>query len=511
MKQVGIVLFFLQSSLLYAQVSVKKIALENGTYKVGFSHYLTNDSTRTYKRLFDWKNQHIARPISVSVWYPSDEKKNATTMTILNYMEILKQEEEWEHLPNEQILNWFYYPNTPENRKHLSEQTTAVKNRKKAKGKFPVLIYAPSYQAASIENFALFEYVASHGYIVISSPSRGTESRHMEGGTGKDMETQARDIEFLIKEVAKFDNAQMEKIATIGFSFGGLSNVLAQMRNKKIKANVSFDGSIKYQYATLQKSPFTNIKAVDVPFIHLAQKDIPENVLKEDKIDPLLNSNFEFYDSLVNSKSYSLKFHNLTHSYFSTLGVLFQPRDTRQDKTDLEIMGSYKLASLYTLTFLNAYLKNDAKALRFLENSPEENGISKGLISKKDKDPEVLPFSFEDFNELALKQGYTKLKELYDSLLQKHPLFNVSEGNLNNLGLQVVFNPKTSTQGINILLLAVAIYSKSANLFDSLAEGYLYIGNKEKAVQYFEKSLELDSTNQNATNRLQELRTKASR
>jgi hypothetical protein len=29
----------------------------------------------------------------------------------------------------------------------------------------------------------------------------------MEGGTVKDMETQARDIEFLIKEVAKFPNA----------------------------------------------------------------------------------------------------------------------------------------------------------------------------------------------------------------------------------------------------------------------------------------------------------------
>lgn len=511
MKQAGILLLLLQSSLLFAQVSLKDIALENGAHSVGFRHYSTTDSTRTYKRTFDWNNQRIFRPLPVSIWYPSIEKKNATTMTVLAYMEILKEEEEWEHLPNEQILNWFYYPNTPENKKHLSEKTTAVLKGKPTKGKFPVIIYAPSYQASSIENFALCEYLASHGYIVLSSPGRGTDNRFMEGGTVKDMETQARDIEFLIKEAAKLPNANEEQIATIGFSFGGLSNVLAQMRNNRIKANVSLDGSIRYQYATLQKSPFADIKRANVPFIHMAQKDIPENVLKEDKLDAALNTKFDFYDSLVYSQAYSLKFHNLTHSSFSTLGVLFQPRDPRQDKTDQEIMESYKLVSHYTLTFLNAYLKNDTKALLFLKNSPEKNKINEGSISKKEKSPQNLPFTFEDFNELAQKQGYTNLKELYDSLRHKHTSFKLAEGSLNNLGLQLVFNPKTSGKGINILLLAVAIYPQSANLFDSLAEGYLHTGNKEKAIQYFEKSLKLDATNQNASTRLQELSNKASR
>jgi hypothetical protein len=310
----------------------------------------------------------------------------------------------------------------------------------------------------------------------------------------------------LIKEVAQIPNADQEQIATIGFSFGGLSNVLAQMRNDRIKANVSLDGSIKYQYATLQKSPFANLQRVNKPFIHMAQKDIPEKVLKEDKIDAELNNRFEFYDSLVYSNAYSLKFHNLTHSSFSTLGILFLPRDNRQDKADSEIMASYKLVSRYTLAFLNAYLKNDTKALRFLHNSPAENGINKGDISKKQKDPEVLPFSFQDFNELAMEQEYTSLDKLYKTVLLKHPSFELGEGNLNNLGLQLVFNPKTSAKGINTLLLAVTVYPKSANLFDSLAEGYLYIKDKGKAIHYFEKSLELDASNQNASNRLQMLR-----
>ncbi|MEM9686148.1 MAG: CocE/NonD family hydrolase, partial [Bacteroidota bacterium] len=281
-------------------------------------------------------------------------------MTILDYMEILKEEEEWEYLPNEYILNWFHYlKNTPENQKHLKEKVHAFYNSNSAEGTFPVIVYAPSYQASSIENFGLFEFLASNGYIVISSPSRGTNTRRLEGGTTKDMETQARDIEFLIKEVANIPEADNDKIATMGFSFGGLSNVLAQMRNKNIKAIVSLDGTIKYNYPILQKSSFADLKSVNVPFIHLAQKDIPENVLIEDKISPELNHKFEFFDSLTHSKAYSLKFHNLTHSYFSTFGVLFAERDKRQDKSDREIMESYKWMCQYTLNFLNAHIKED--------------------------------------------------------------------------------------------------------------------------------------------------------
>jgi len=494
-------------NLAFGQTSLKEIDLEYGNHMVGFMHYLTSDSTRTYKRLFDWNNKSIPRPIPVSIWYPSNEnRKNIKPMTVLNYMEILKEEEEWEYLPNSQILNWFYYTNTPANENQLKEQATAYHGLEPETGKFPVVVYAPSYQASSIENFGLCEYLASHGYIVIASPSRGTENRFLDGGTEKDMETQARDIEFLIKEVAKIPNADRDEMATMGFSFGGLSNVLSQMRNENIKAIVSLDGSIKYQYSTLKKSPFFNIKKVDVPFIHMAQKDIPEEVLRDDGIDSTLNHHFEFYDSLVYSKAYRLKFHNLTHSYFSSLGILFQERDKRQDKSDLEIMESYKWVSIYTSKFLDAFLKKEPNGLDFLENTPAKNGIKKGLITWNKKEPKDELFTFQDFNEVAAKQDYRNLFGLYDLTLKENPSLKLPEGYLNNLGLQLVFNPETSKQGINVFLLATKIYPNSANLYDSLAEGYLFIGDRDHAIQNFEKSLRLNPKDQNAITRLKQLR-----
>ncbi|MBA3971757.1 MAG: prolyl oligopeptidase family serine peptidase, partial [Bacteroidetes bacterium] len=124
-------------------------------------------------------------------------------------------------------------------------QVKAVKNTKPFPNKFPIVVYSPSYQASSVENFALCEFLASQGFVVISSPSRGTENRFLDGGTTRDIETQARDIEFLINEISNKTYADVNNLAVIGFSFGGISNVLAQMTDKRIKAIVCLDGSIK--------------------------------------------------------------------------------------------------------------------------------------------------------------------------------------------------------------------------------------------------------------------------
>ncbi|MET0466284.1 MAG: prolyl oligopeptidase family serine peptidase [Chitinophagaceae bacterium] len=485
-----------------AQVSLQALSLNKGRYYVGFRHYIAYDSTRTYKRSGEWSNKSIYRPIPVSVWYPRDISDKTKSLTVLDYMHIFKEEAEWEYLPDYQILDWFGYPDTPENRAHFREATSAFEGGKAAKGKYPAIVYAPSFQASSIENFALCEYLASYGYIVIASPSRGAETRSMGMDAGKDMETQARDIEFLIKEIIQNRQADMEKLATIGFSFGGLSNILTQMRNNLVKAIISLDGSIKYQYTTLKKSPYYKIEKTDVPFIHMAQKNIPPEVLAEDKIDSSLNHAFDFYDDLLYSKAYSFKFHDLTHMYFSTLGILFQERDKRQDKTDKEIMESYRLTALYALNFLNAFLKNDRSAHAFLEETPENNGIPAGLISKKSKQPRAKEMSFEDFNGLMYSRQYKNLDPLYDSLLAVNTRFKPEEGKLNNLGLQLLFNTRTSQQGISVLELATKIYPQSANLFDSLAEAYFFVGDTISATENFKQSLTLDPQNQNAIKKL---------
>lgn len=502
-----IIAFLLISTYSYSQTSLQGINLENGNFTVGFKHFVVNDSSRTYTRAGDWNGKPVYRPISLSLWYPGtiDPRVKMASTSVLDYMRILKKEEEWEHLPDEQILNWFYYSNSPENQKHLTERSASYPNLAPVEQTFPVIIYSASYQASSIENFLLCEYLASHGYIVIAAPSLGTTTKPLEGGTVKDMETQARDAEFLIKEALKNKYADKSSIALMGFSFGGMGNTLVKMRNGMVKAVISLDGSERYQYSTLSKSPYFNPAKINVPYIHLSQKEIPKEVLEEEKIDPKLNTEFALYDSLKNSKAYKLRFNDMTHAYFSTLGVLFHDRDKRQDKSDEKIMESYRLVCKYALNFLNATLKNDLQALKYLSNTPEANGIKAGLILRETKEPAPEKFRFEDFNNMAIKRHYKDLNGLYQQLIKQYPGFKLPEGNLNNLGLQLLFNKETSDKGIRVFLFATEQYPESANLFDSLAEAYLYVGNKSLAIINFKKSLSLDKSNQNAINRLKEL------
>lgn len=499
-KTILLSFFFVYISSLFGQVSYEKMNLKNGTYDVGFIHYITKDSTRTYQRVMDWDTQSIARPMSISLWFPAKKNITSKKVQVIDYMRILKQEEEWDFLPDDQLLNWFAYHNTPQNRKHLTEKTKAFLNTNPIEEKFPVVVYAASLEASSIENFAICEYLASHGYVVISTSSKGTESRWTEKNPIKEIETQTRDLEFLLQEVSRMKNVDLERIATMAFSFGGLSNVLLQMKNKNIKAIVSLDGTIRYNYKTLQQSPYENIKKVTVPFIHMAQKEIPEDIIKSDNINPELNYKFEFYDQLTHSDAYKLRFHDLTHMNFSSLDILLRKRDDRQDKSDEKILNSYRLVAEYSLQFLNGYLRNDKSAIAFLKKPVDVN-----FISKEYKIASKTVFNFRDFHELAKHQNYRQLLSLYHALQKKHPNFKIPEGQLNQLGLQLIFNPNASEKGIAIFKLAIQLYPKSSNLFDSLAEGYLFIGDRKNAILNFKKSLELYPKNQNAINRLKEL------
>jgi len=509
MRITVLVIFILfQIYPVYGQTSLKEINLNKGEYNVGFQHHTVIDSTRTYQIKNDFNNHLIYRPIPISIWYPAKiENKNSNQLTILDYLEILKEEEEWKNLPNEFLLDWFpYLWNTPQNKAHLPEKANAFSKTTFLEGTFPVVVYSPSYQASSIENFALFEYLASNGFIVISSPSRGTTTRLLDGGTAKDMETQSRDVEFLLKEIHKYEYIDLNRIALMGFSFGGLSNTITTMKNQRISTIVSLDGTERYNYPVLEKSPYFDLDRFNIPYIHFAQKDIPEEVLTSDKIPVELNYKFQLYDSLKYSNAYSYKFHDLTHSYFSSFGVLFANRDKRQDKSDNQIMTSYRLLCEHTLQFLNAFLKNEQNAKVFIENNPVENGFSENLISKKMKKSLEKEFDYKDFNDLAINQNYQDLIPLYQKVKEKYPRLQLNEGMLNTLGLRLSFNPEKTEEGINVFLLALHIYPESANLYDSLAEAYLYNNDHKNAILSFKKSLELDPQNQNANNKLKQLK-----
>ena len=63
-----------------------------------------------------------------------------------------------------------------------------------------------------------------------------------------------------------------------------------------------------------------------------------------------------------------------------------------------------------------------------------------------------------------------------------------------------------AAEAVEIFKLNVSLYPQSANAFDSLGEAYTANGEKELAIESYEKSLQLDPDNDNAVQKLEQLK-----
>ena len=82
---------------------------------------------------------------------------------------------------------------------------------------------------------------------------------------------------------------------------------------------------------------------------------------------------------------------------------------------------------------------------------------------------------------------------------------DISEGFINSTGYRLMGQNKFA-DAIRIFQLNVALYPRSWNVYDSLGEAYMNHGEKELAIQNYEKSLELNPQNEKGAAALQKLK-----
>ena len=86
------------------------------------------------------------------------------------------------------------------------------------------------------------------------------------------LETQARDMEYLIAYGRTLRSADTAHIALVGDSWRGMSNILVAMRNASVNAVVTLDGSIAYWYNRRFKGgPFVDPAHLTAPVLFLKQ------------------------------------------------------------------------------------------------------------------------------------------------------------------------------------------------------------------------------------------------
>lgn len=337
--------------------------LKAGKYKVGFRTVQAYDSSRTYT-IGEYER---FRPMLIHLWYPATTGSSDALMTYKEYLILERQRENFGEtnpavLDNYCIQTAYGYIDFGKKfmpglditvEEVLSSNTAALLQAIPSTETFPLIVYAPSFGKSSIQNNIVCEYLASHGYIVTSVASSGETSSTMTSDD-KGIRAQVLDMEFVIKYLTKNEALNFSTLGTFGFSWGGFSNVLHQMRNNDVKAIASWDGSIEYQGYEIAKTVRDfKPERMNVPYIFFSSKNT-------DMTD------FPFYKSLSNKKKYLYRMNPLAHAEFASYWTIFANVKPNTTSYNLE---SYKLVCEYTRLFFDIYLKGKTSLEEKLKTS----------------------------------------------------------------------------------------------------------------------------------------------
>ena len=84
--------------------------------------------------------------------------------------------------------------------------------------------------------------------------------------------------------------------------------------------------------------------------------------------------------------------------------------------------------------------------------------------------------------------------------------YGLSEDEMNELGLRLLYDRKDAGAAIEVLKLNAEQFPRSFNVWDSLGEAYYQMGNREEAIRNYEKSLQLNPDNIGGKRMLERIR-----
>ena len=501
------VLFLCASSgAAFSQLSPFQFLQHPGPHPVGLKVVDQYDSSRKFPVLAGNTPTPVeiakGRSLQTLVWYPAKQSGNKP-MTAVEYVALEDTEVHFD-APDPEHNKWRKRVN-----RSFDAPLWAVRDAKPAGGRYPVLIYAPSDSSVAWENADLCEYLASHGYIVLASPSMGARTRDMTDDV-EGINEQAHDISFLITYAGTLPDADISKVAVVSFSWGGISSLFAAARDHRIDALAEMDGSMRYFPGLVKQAGDVDPEQMKIPLLFFTAnttdyiEDVQRNYIPAaDIVGPSVLNAWKHGDL------YTVNMLGMSHPEFCSM---FQRWKSAQDYSTDEVADygrddtntSYAWASLYTLKFLNAYLKNDASAKAFLARTPAENGVPEHFMGMHFR-PAVGP-QFEDVMSAAAEQGYKQTLEAYRAFVNDPMHRSVSdlEKRMNTLGYMLMGAHELEA-GVRVFQVNAESHHESANVFDSLGDGYSAVGDKANAIKAYQRSVELNPANEHAKGEIKKL------
>lgn len=280
-------------------------ALEPGPHRVGFRMVEVHDKSQT-----NHQGQR-GKPLQIRWWYPV-ETTDQPPVTLEHYARLLTADTT---ATRERVRLTLAYEISPiayyaldlaRVDAALDLPMAAVAHAPAATGRFPLVLWSVRH-ATPVGQSVLSEYLASHGYVVATVADPGLLPRYPyevqpEAAEHRTRMIYVQDMEFTLGYFSDHPMVNTEQTALMTWSFGGLSAVLAQLRNPDIDAVISLDATNGWSYDRLRKFDDYENTRLNVPYL----------VMHIDRDDPRT-----LFDLVQYADAHRLTFHTLKHGTFN--------------------------------------------------------------------------------------------------------------------------------------------------------------------------------------------------
>ncbi len=476
-----------------------------GPHPVGYSVQHHTDHSRTYGDRVDSAGRPLARPVQISIWYPAHPLKNPTFLRFHDYVDSLVTELTFPQ-PTEDRRRQFldrlkleaFGPeggtatNWAQLDRCLAAPTSTIANPRPASGRFPLIIYEPSVANVAFENSALCEFLASHGYVVIATPSNGFSARLTPRGA-QDVETLIRDCEFAMEKARTLPYVDSARTAVLGYSWGGTVSQFLSARNAQIQARIAMDGA---ELAVGLPETVRNA----FPFYDLVTTTQTPSLVILDG-GPGRQVDLGVYDRTKYADTTLLRLIAVNHLNFSYLGKLQMMCREATPKADFEHFDrNFAAIGIYILNFLEARLRRDAKGQVFLEKNPAAHGFD-DLLTLETRKGKPRPPMGESFLDIVRKKGGRKAREIVVEARKADPEITlIDDGSLRALGQEYYLHGRT-LEAIEVFELWEEMAAGKGpawmrnQIYEALGKAYLKLSDRERARHYLNKALEANPNN----------------
>ncbi|MBL7129699.1 MAG: serine hydrolase [Ignavibacteria bacterium] len=159
--------------------------------------------------------------------------------------------------------------------------------------------------------------------------------------------------------------------------------------------------------------------------------------------------------------------------------------------------------------YINMFIRmvdKDQTLIVLTNNSFSAYGLFDCFINILNEEEFSLPpidFVFE-IRKGLVNNDMGSLQNKIEPMLKDSINYRFTENSINNLGYELLSITRYE-EAIELFQLNTNLFPESANTFDSLAEAYMVSGDKENAIKYYKKALEVDPNFENSQKMLKKL------